>query len=103
LDENRKENRNLDRSKRRSWNSSRSREQLLSWLLFVVKGLVEPLVKVVECKSDLMKILVGHIVTIVIVYNCEGCYCHNLSFSRGMLLSQLVKSGAAIVIVYDDK
>jgi CO dehydrogenase nickel-insertion accessory protein CooC1 len=60
-------------------------------------------VKVVECKSDLMKILVGHIVTIVIVYNCEGCYCHNLSFSRGMLLSQLVKSEATIVIVDDDK
>jgi len=86
LDENRKENRNLDRSKRRSWNSSKSRGQMLSWLLFVVKGLVEPLVKIVECKSDLMKILVGHIVAIVIAYNCERCYCHNLSFSRREVL-----------------
>ena len=75
----------------------------MSWLLFVVKGLVEPLVKIVECKSDLMKILVGHIVTIVIDYNCEGCYCHNLSFSRGMLLSQLVVSGTAVVMFDDDK
>jgi hypothetical protein len=35
---NRKENRNLKRNEGRSWNSSRSKGQLLSWLLFVVKG-----------------------------------------------------------------
>ena len=45
----------------------------------------------------------GHIVTIVIAYNCEGCYGHSLSFCREMLLSQLVISGAAIVIADDDK
>ena len=99
---NRKENRNLNRNESRSWNSSRSRGQLLSWLLFVVKELVDTLVRIVVCKSDLMKILVGHIVTIVIAYNCEGCYCHSLSFCRGMLFSQLVISRAAIVIADDD-
>ena len=69
---------------------------------------MEILGRIVVCKSDLMKIdlmkiLVGHIVTIVIAYNCEGCYCHSLSFFRGMLSSQLVISEAAIVIADDDK
>ena len=84
---NRKEKRNLNRNEGRSWNGSRSKGQLLSWLLFVVKGLVETLVRIVVCKSDLMKILVRHIVTIVIAYNCEGCYCHSLSFCQGVLFS----------------
>ena len=49
---------------------------------------MEILGRIVVCKSDLMKIdlmkiLVGHIVTIVIAYNCEGCYCHSLSFADG--------------------
>jgi len=31
------------------------------------------------------KNLEGHIVTIVIAYNCEGCYCHSLSYQEQLL------------------
>ena len=36
--------------------------------------------KIVVCISVKIKNLEGHIVTIFIAYNCEGCYCHSLSY-----------------------
>jgi len=47
--------------------------------------LVEILVKMVVCISVKIKNLEGHIVTIVIAYNCEGCYCHSLSYQEQLL------------------